>query len=267
MTDQTTPLAGLVGPHRESHEPRLDAMLHLAEGVTPVAGFLKWNGAEGIGERWGMADNGQWGCCGFSAWQHANMAKGHSPADGPLTTWLPAYPSLLPAYWAYGLAMGEVGQPPRSPDQPDFGVSNASMLAWALKLGLIYGYGEVTDEYHDWFAQTFDGVLVGQVLDGNVASRDFEHTPRIPWDTMATPDGHDTLTIITHPDGSGATVTWGAVQPYTAAYRQTNWTDRWVIFDKDDDKVNWTALEAALADVHGVDVMTTARANYELLHP
>jgi len=251
MSDQIErPRAGKVGPHRESHEPRLKARDFLASGVTPVKGFLQWNGAGGIGEKWGMANNGQWGCCGFSLWQHANQAKlvasGGDFKTAYLTTWLPAFESLLPAYWAYGIAQGE------APPHPDFGVDNATMLAWAYKLGLIYGYAEVDDDEFDWFSQTFHGGFVGQGLDGNKASADFEASPRIPWDTMAMPDGHDTLCIITHADGSGASVTWGAVQPYTAAYRRTNWQDRWVIFDKDDPLVDHDALQAALLEAHGV---------------
>lgn len=260
MSDQEleVPRAGRVGPHRESHEPRLKARDFLVADVTPVKGFLEWNGCTKIGERWGMANNGQWSCCGFSMWQHANEAK-LVASDGDwftayLTSWLPAFPQMLPAYWAYGIAQGEPGP------EPDNGVDNASMFAWAYKLGLIYGYGEVDDDEFDWFAQTFHGGCHGQGLDGTIAGNDFNATPRIPWDTMNMPDGHDTLTMITHTDGSGADVTWGAVQPYTAAYRQSNWQDRWVIFDDDDPLVDHAALEAALTVVHGVDAVNTAKA-------
>lgn len=246
--------AGRVGPHRESHEPRVAALDLLTAGVTPVEGYLEWSDVQPVGEKWGLANNGRWGCCGFSAWQHANMAKllpDGAWQDAFKTTWLPNFPSLLPAYFAYGLAQGETGTPPDKPDEPDFGVDNASMLAWAYKLGLIYGYAEVPMEYVDWFAQTFHGVLIGQALDGDVAINDFEASPRIPWDTMGKTDGHDTLLAVTHADGTGSEVTWGGVQPYTLAYRQNNWTDAWVIFDKDDPNVDHAALAAALAEVHG----------------
>ena len=38
----------------------------------------------------------------------------------------------------------------------------------------------------------------------------------------------------------------------TKAFRNTNITDRWVIFDEDDPNVNWTALQNALDSIHGV---------------
>jgi hypothetical protein len=231
--------------------------------VTPVEGFLEWSGVQPIGEKWGMAFNAQLGCCGMSMWQHRNMAaaaaNGEEFTNCYLTTWLPAFPGLEPAYWAYGLAQGEPGP------HPDQGVDNATLWAWAYKLGFIDGYGEVLDNVFDWFAQTFHGGCVGQGLDGTIASNDFNASPRIPWDTMAQTDGHDTLVIETHADGSGAMVTWGGVIGYTAGYRKTNWQDRWVIFDKEDPNVNWPALQAALDEVHGVRTeatITAARAGF-----
>lgn len=274
MTDQSSlgPVrAGRVGPHRESHEPRLQAHEFLAAGMRPIKGFIEWNGTHNI-VNWGMADNARWGCCGFAAWLHYNMAKlvaaGKVVVGTELTTWAPNFHALLPAYWGYGLYKGEVGQPPDQPDQPDQGVDNASMLGWAYKLGFIKGYGEVHDDVFDWFVQTFNGGLIGQALDGPVAQQDFEATPRIPWDTMAKQDGHDTLVIVTHADGSGVEVTWGGLQPYTLGYRLTNWTDRWTIFDEDDPAVNWPLLKEALDEIHGKvtpESIEAARADLSFL--
>jgi hypothetical protein len=245
------PQAGRVGPHRESHESRLMAHDFLADGVTPVTGFLEWNGAAGVGEHWGMDANDLWGDCGAAATDHNNIAKTGNPQTVG-TLGRPQFDGTLGTYWAYGLSMGWVGVPPHLPMQPDQGIDNATWLGFLYKMGIIYGYGEVEDDEFDWFAQLFDGGIVGQGLNGGIASNDFNARPRIPWDTMDQPDGHDTLTIITHADGSGACVTWGAVQPYTAAYRRTNWFDRWVIFDADDPNVDHAKLQAALIAVHGV---------------
>jgi hypothetical protein len=243
--------AGRVGPHRESHEERLLAHLFLADGVTPIEGYLEWNGTQNIGEHWGMDGNDVWGDCGAAMTDHAEMAEAqNAQLVGQLGR--PHFNGTLGTYWAYGISQGEVGQPPNQPDQPDQGVDNASWFAFLYKLGIIKGYGEVQDDVFDWFAQTFRGGCVGQGLDGQIASNDFNASPRIPWDSMDQPDGHDTLTIITHADGSGACVTWGAVQPYTANYRRTNWQDRWVVFTADDPNVNWPKLQAALDEVHGV---------------
>jgi hypothetical protein len=251
MSDKIVATAGKVGPHRESHEPRLKAHDFLIDGVVPVKGFLEWNGTAGIGERWGMLGNDVFGDCGPAATSHNNMAKAGNPAIGG-DLGRPKFNGVEGTYFAYGIAQGEPGP------QPDQGVDNATWLAFLYKEGIIYGYGEVDDDEFDWFAQLFDGGIVGQGLDGTIASNDFNASPRIPWDTMDMSDGHDTLTIITHTDGSGALVTWGAVQPYTAAYRQTNWQDRWVIFDTDDPNVDHAKLQAALQAIHGTVTPITA---------
>jgi hypothetical protein len=248
MSDEI--VAGRVGPHKESHEPRLKARDFLV-GVTPVQGFLEWDGTKGIGERWGMLGNDVFGDCGPAATSHNNMAKAGNPSIGG-DLGRPKFNGVEGTYFAYGIAQGEPGP------EPDEGVDNATWLGFLYKEGIIYGYGEVDDEEFDWFAQLFDGAIVGQGLDGQIASNDFNASPRIPWDTMDQPDGHDTLTIITHADGSGALVTWGAVQPYTAAYRRTNWQDRWVIFDADDPNIDHAKLQAALADVHGTVTPTAS---------
>lgn len=243
-------VAGRVGPHRESHEPRLQGLDFLADGVTPVQGFFKFDLTHGQTQL-GMACNGDLGCCGFSADQHLNALKALAAGDAnwmqiSLLTFCPQFKSLEPAYFAYGIAQGEPG--PR----PDEGVDNATMLAWLYKLGLIDGYMEVPKGYEDWFAMTFNGALVGQGLDGPTAIADFNANPRRPWNTMPMPDGHDTVLAIGDGEGGGSEITWGGVQPFTPGYRQTNWQDCWVIIDKDDTIVNFVALKAILTEMHGV---------------
>jgi hypothetical protein len=39
--------------------------------------------------------------------------------------------------------------------------------------------------------------------------------------------------------------------PFTVAYRTQFITDAWIVFDKNDPAVDWVALRAALATVHG----------------
>ena len=233
-----------VGPHRESHEPRLDATKFLADGLTPIAGPLAWDGTEKIGTTWQMLGNDQYGNCGPAATAHNNMAKADKQIGNTLGR--PKFDGVLGTYFAYGRSMGEPG--PR----PDNGVDNASWLGFLYKQGIIYGYGEVPLDSLDWFAQQAHGAIIGLVIDGNQAISDFQAQPKIPWDVMATAqDGHDTLLIITNEDGSGSLVTWGGVQPFTAAFR-AQITDAWIIYDAKDPKVDHAALQAALADVHGV---------------
>lgn len=273
MTDQITPRAGLVGPHRESHEPRLDAATLLSPGVTPLPGYHAFDVTHGIGAEttdpnnitapyaWGMDDNDRYGCCGFAAMDHYNIAKtGNLKLIGTFGT--SKFPSLIDAYFAYGIAQGEPG--PR----PDQGVSNATMLAWAVNEGFIWGYGEVQPAFLDWYAKTFRGALLGVLIDGTVASNDFNEYPhRPPWNAMGRLDGHDTLYVKSQGKGPGTLITWGGQQTFTEEFRNTNITDTWVVFDKFDPAVDHTVLEAALVDVHGVDVLAAAREKYELLHP
>ena len=102
------------------------------------------------------------------------------------------------------------------------------------------------------------GLLIGQSLP-ETAEQDFEAHPPSPWGSPGeTPDkqeGHDTWYIAGHADGSGEMVTWGGLQPFTPEYRTGRFiTDAWLIFDRDDPEVDWQALEAALAEVHGTVV-------------
>jgi hypothetical protein len=239
--------AGRVGPHRESHEPRLDATKFLTGGVTPVEGFLEWNGTAGIGEKWGMDGNDRWGDCGPAATDHNNMAKQDNfHLVGTLGR--PKFNGTLGTYFAYGIAQGEPGP------TPDDGVDNATWLGFLYKQGIIYGYGEVPLSCLDWFAETAKGAIVGLVINGDEASADFNAMPKIPWPAMpGAADGHDTLLIITNTDGSGGLVTWEEVQPFTVEFR-AQITDGWIIYDQDDPAVDHAALKAALADVHGTVV-------------
>jgi len=119
--------AGRYGSLRESHEPRLDAVSLLVDGVTPVSGYLKFDHTHAIGENnWGMDGNSEYGDCGFAALDHYNVAKtGDVSLIGKFGT--SKYPSLIDAYFAYGIAQGEPGP------HPDQGVSNATVLAWAVQ--------------------------------------------------------------------------------------------------------------------------------------
>jgi hypothetical protein len=240
--------AGRYGSLRESHEPRLDAVSLLVDGVTPVSGYLKFDHTHAIGENnWGMDGNSEYGDCGFAALDHYNVAKtGDVSLIGKFGT--SKYPSLIDAYFAYGIAQGEPGP------HPDQGVSNATVLAWAVQESFIYGYAEVQPQYLDWFAKEFSGALLGLAIDGAVASQDFDDSPRRSWNEMAQVDGHDTLYVKSSGIGNGTLVTWGGLQTFTKAFRENNVTDSWVIFDQYDPRVNWTTLETALAEVHGTDV-------------
>lgn len=253
MTDETASHpAGKYGYLKESHEPRLMAHLLLADGVTPISGYSAFDATHGIGENdWGMDYNDQYGDCGFAACDHYNVSKsGQVGLIGKFGT--SKYANLIDAYFAYGISQGEPGP------HPDQGVSNATMLAWALSEGFIFGYAEVQPEYLDWFASQFGGALLGLVIDGTTASNDFGSTPRQPWDKMGKADGHDTLYVQSIGDGTGTLVTWGGLQPFSSSFRASNITDAWVIFDQYDPSVNWPALEAALADVNGTDVPPVA---------
>ena len=240
--------AGKFGYLKESHEPRLDAVAFLTAGVTPVAGYHAFDTTHKIGANaWGMDGNSEYGDCGFAALDHYNVAKtGDVSLIGKFGT--SKFPSLIDAYFAYGIAQGEPGP------HPDQGVSNATVLAWAVNEGFIYGYAEVQPQYLDWFAKEFSGALLGLAIDGNEASQDFNDSPRHSWNEMAQVDGHDTLYVKSSGAGKGTLVTWGGLQPFTKSFRENNVTDSWVIFDQYDPRVNWPALEAALADVNGTDV-------------
>jgi hypothetical protein len=196
--------------------------------------------------------NDVFGDCGAAATDHNNMAKLQSySAYGQLG--MPKYEGTLGTYGAYGLAMGFLPLVPSPVGLiPDQGVDNASWLGFLYKQGIIKGYGEVPLDSLDSFAQTGRGVILGLSLDAQEAVGDFNTTPRTPWNSMAQTDGHDTLLIQTHADGSGALITWGGVQPFTLFFRETNITDAWIIFDADDPNVDWNALESALAEVHGI---------------
>lgn len=247
MSDEPNVVAGKVGPHKESHEPRLLATNFVAE--TPVGGFHLWDGTQHIGQHWQMLHNDQFGDCGPAATSHNNMAKAQNPHIGH-DLGRPKFNGVLGCYFAYGIAMGEPGP------QPDQGIDNKTWLGWLYEQGIIYGYGEVPLFYLDWFAQVARGAIVGLIIDGNTAINDFNSQPKVPWSQMPNAqDGHDVLLIKTGGDGSGGFVTWGGVQPFDQSFRGQI-TDAWIIYDKDDPKVDHAALQAALQDVHGVVTST-----------
>ena len=247
MTDEVR-YAGLVGPHRESHEPRLLVTRFCAP--QPTSGFQDWDGTSEIVD-WGMDGNNQFGDCGPAATDHNNAAKcGNVSVVGtlgvPEFNATPDYSATLETYFAYGRAQGEPGT------APDYGVDNATWLAFLYKNGIIKGYGEVPLDQLDQYAPIGHGLILGLVIDGPVAQTDFEAVPRKHWSRMERKDGHDVLLIKTGADGSGAVVTWGGIQPFTLSFREHNITDAWIIFDEDDPTVDWDALRQALDEVHGV---------------
>jgi len=244
---------------RESHEPRLDVTKFMEGGVAPNT-YVEWDGTHGIIE-WGMDNNGPDQTnpsfypngCGAAAPDHGNMAKANNPALYQ-TLGQPKFQSTLYTYFAYGVSQGETGQPPAPANCPDGGVDNKSWLGFLYENGIIDGYGEVPVSLMDSYAPLANGLLIGQNLPDS-AETDFEAHPPIPWGSPGeVPDnqeGHDTWYILGHSDGSGELITWGGLQPFTSSYRQQFITDAWIIFDKDDPAVNWTALQAALDEVHG----------------
>ena len=252
---------------RESHEPRLDVRKFLKPGDTGPTGYVAWDGTNGQTE-WGMDCNGPdpgnppaypngLGDCGAAAPDHGNMAKAN---DMSLlgTLGRPKFAGTTATYFAYGVSQGERGQPPAPADEPDQGVDNASWLGFLYTNGIIDGYGEVPVDQLDAYAPKAHGLLIGQSLP-ETAEQDFEAHPPSPWGSPGeTPDkqeGHDTWYIAGHADGSGEMVTWGGLQPFTPEYRTGRFiTDAWLIFDRDDPEVDWQALEAALAEVHGTVV-------------
>lgn len=267
MTDVSTTDRYRPGRHsgrrgaRESHQPELAAGLFLAAGSPDT--FSEWDGTNGITE-WGMDFNGPdpsnppaypngLGDCGAAAPDHGNAAKANNIA---LVTTLgqPKFAGTVATYFAYGVSQGETGTPPAPADEPDEGVDNASWLGFLYKNGIIDGYAEVPVSQIGHYAALGHGLLIGQNLPDSAES-DFEATPPIPWGSSGeVPDqreGHDTWLILTHATGAGEMITWGGLQPFTASYLADFVTDAWIIFDKDDPNVDWSALEAALSALHG----------------
>lgn len=249
-----TRLAGRRGA-RESHEPRLLATNFAKGELPPPNTYADWDATNGYTNQWGMDGNDDWENCGAAGIDHGNMVKAKNLA---LLNRLgrPKYAGTLPTYWAYGLAMGEAGVDPHQPDQPDGGVDNKSWLGFLYENGIIYGYGEVPVDQMDTFAPQASGLLVAQRLPIQ-AEADFEANPQVPWGSPGeVPDqkaGHDTWYVKGSADGSGFMITWGALQPFTARYRTGGFiTDAWIIYDADDPNLDHSALQAALAEVHGV---------------
>lgn len=268
-------IPGLIGPHKESHEPSLLADLFInlwkvldpdkhPTSPAPTTGYADWDGTHGILE-WGMDCNGPdsnnppaypngLGDCGAAATDHGNMAKsGNAQLYNQLGQ--PKFAGTVPTYFAYGQAMGEIGQPPAPASEPDFGVANNTWLNFLWTSGIIDGYVEVPLDKLDLYAPIAGGLLIGiQLYD--TAQADFQN--HIAWGSNnEQPDpqlGHDTWLIKTGADGGGALITWGAVQPFTLNFRQHNITDAWLITDKDDPTVDHDALTAAIQALHGQGV-------------
>ena len=248
-TEQPRP-PGRVGPHRESHEPRLLlSQFRTAFGELPNA----WDGSNGITD-WGMDGNDQWGDCGAAATDHGNMAKA-SNADLFNTLGKPTYDGTLPTYWAYGLSQGETGTPPAPADEPDQGVDNATWLGFLYEKGIIDGYGEVPLNQLHQYAVDFNGLLLGVTLSDN-AQQEFQ--AGTPWGSPGdVPDpslGHDVWFIKYNADGSASVITWGAEQPVTTDFINRFVTDAWAILDEDDANrvgVDWSLLQGVLNAIHG----------------
>lgn len=249
-------IPGKVGPHRESHEPRLLATLFKAPAPPP----LTWDGTHGI-KSWGMDCNGPdpdnppaypdgLGDCGAAAPDHGNMAKANNPAlYGTLGK--PVFGGTIDTYFAYGVAMGEQGEPPAPADEPDQGVDNSTWLGFLYTEGIIDGYGEVPLDQIDGYAVDGNGLLLG-INCADSFQQDFGQVPPVPWGQPGeNPDpelGHDVWYIKYNP---GGVITWGAVQPVTDSFVRTFVTDAWLIFDRDDPEVNWALLDEALEAIHG----------------
>ena len=231
----TERIPGRVGPHRESHEPRLSVELFATTATDEDDTQIHWDGTKGITD-WLMLGNDQYGDCGAAATDHAFIAQ-----DGVVSDRLgtPKYPGTLATYFAYGVAQGEPGP------TPDQGVDNATWLSFLYQAGIIDGYAEVPVGRVNYYGQLFSGCLLGLYFDGNLAIAEFRSGE--PWSPMARKDGHDVLYIATD-----KVVTWGKVQDLRAGFLTHNATDAWVILDADDRHVDWPSLEAALQAVHGI---------------
>lgn len=260
---------GIVGPHRESHEPSLVADLFIdlwkvldpdkhAPAPDKATGYREWDGTHNIVD-WGMDCNGPdsnnppaypngLGDCGPTAVDHGNVAKtGSMSVYNQLGT--PTFNGTVPTYFAYGVWAGETGTPPAPANEPDQGVANNSLLQFLWLQKLIDGYVEIPLDKLDLYAPLGSGLLCGVQLDDQAQQQFANHQP---WDGPPDPRlGHDTWLIQTHADGGIAVVTWAAVQQCTVNFRLNNITDLWLITDKDDPRVDDAALQAALQALHG----------------
>ena len=276
MTD-TAPTPTRTAGHRgarESHEPTL-TITNFPEGEALIApGWTEWDMTGGA-TNLGMDGNGPntpgpgptdppsypqgMGNCGYAGPDHGRaLQRGDLSLVGTLGE--PAFPVPYGAYWAYGVAQGEVGQPPAPPDQPDGGVDNASWCAFLYKAGVLKGYAEVPVDRIGHYAPACNGLLIAQSLPDSAES-DFEASPPVPWGSPGeVPDqqeGHDTWLARTHADGTGEMVTWGALQPFTASYPGTFITDAWALWFADDPTEMSAELRAALEELHGTIAPTS----------
>ena len=248
---------------RESHKPRMGVHLFVDDSAI-ASGFHVWDNTGGV-ENIGMDNNGPdptnpkaypegMGCCGFAMCDHGGMViTKFKQAVGQF--FASHFPSLAAAYFAFGVAQGESGQPPAPANEPDEGVDNATLMAWGYELGLWDGYAEIPLSKVDGYGKEFGCVFTGQVLDDD-AEADFEANPRVPWgsrpgDRPDPSEGHDTVVAAGDGAGGGLTGTWGGWQPFVAQYRTRNWSDAWVIFYEGDPRVDWAKMEAQIKLVHG----------------
>lgn len=237
---------------RESHEPQLLAHNFLVEGVTPIDGWVPFDVTSGI-TNWNPDGNLNVGDCGFAMLDHANMAQlGDGSMAGQL--FFPEFKGVLPAYWRYGLDNGEVGDP--NPSKPDFGVENATMMAWLYKHGFIRGYLEVPLSQLDWWASQCDGACVGITLNEDTCFSEFQSMPKKPWgsnpaDLTNNTAGHDVFYPKSIGDGTGQLVSWGSLMPFDPAFR-ANITDAWIIITRNMNFVDQEKLDVMLLKMHGV---------------
>lgn len=240
------------------HE-QLNLTNFLNDGITPVADWVEFDGLGNLDpHNLGMDSNDKLGCCGFAAADHGNVIATQSAAKiGNLYT--PPFGSLADAYWEYGRQQGEAGL------YPDEGVVNSVFAPWLFKNGFVKGLASVPKEYASWAASLFHGALCGIILDSN-ADQDFESSPQVPWgsrgETVEPTEGHDvwlvkTVQETTGPSGeynvAGEFITWGAVQPFTKSFFETNVSDVWVFFYSDDPNpaIDWAKLQPVLNDLNG----------------
>ncbi len=261
MTEQVRKAGkrGLRLEARGALHDQLNLTNFLKDGITPVSDWVPF---DSIGKldphNLGMDYNDSLGCCGFAAADHGNVVVTQNAAKiGGLYT--PPFSNLADAYWAYGRQQGEPGL------QPDEGVVNSTFAPWLLKNGFIKGLASVPTEYASWAASLFGGAMCGIVLDSN-ADQDFESTPQVPWgsrgETVEPTEGHDVWFAKALPEDkvlpgnyktAGEFITWGATQPFTKEFFETNVSDVWVFFYSDDPNsvIDWEKLEPVLKDLNG----------------
>jgi hypothetical protein len=106
-------------------------------GNGPCTGLPAWNNDEGVGN------------CVFAAKEHGRMFKAlvSVDADGVPTYEegfrIPHTAYTCEIYFQYGVAQGEVGQPPAPPDEPDEGTDPGTFMPWDIAQNLDLAVAEV----------------------------------------------------------------------------------------------------------------------------